>query len=187
MVLLDEQRLDLTPVDAYAVATGPGSFTGLRIGIATMQGLAFAASKPLIGVSGFDALAQLATGSVDRVTWQIATWVDAWRGEVFAARYEGGIQVEAPTVEAPRAILARINHPTLFVGDAVPIYKDVIARELGERAEFAEPAVPMLAGAVAQIAAKLVQAGHTPGPEAIRPLYVRRPDAELARNARTVG
>ena len=57
MTLLERSGIALPEIDAFAVATGPGSFTGLRIGIATMQGLAFAMEKPLIGVSGFDALA----------------------------------------------------------------------------------------------------------------------------------
>src|SRR4029453_5499682 len=74
MSLLGRAGVALSEIDAFAVAIGPGSFTGLRIGIATMQGLAFAAGKALVGVSGFDALARLA-GSGGRV----ATWVDAWR------------------------------------------------------------------------------------------------------------
>src|SRR5687768_12595620 len=57
MTLLETTGTTLPQIDAFAVATGPGSFTALRIGIATMQGLAFAMGKPLVGVSGFDALA----------------------------------------------------------------------------------------------------------------------------------
>src|SRR5688500_16230868 len=63
MMLLDAAGVQLQDIDIFAVATGPGSFTGLRIGIATMQGLAFAAGKPLIGVSAFDALARVASTS----------------------------------------------------------------------------------------------------------------------------
>src|SRR5688572_25296529 len=101
MTLLADARIPLKTIDVFAVATGPGSFTGLRIGIATMQGLAFAAGKPLIGVSGFDALARISGGS------RVATWVDAWRGEIYAALYEDGREVEPPTVEHPEALLAR--------------------------------------------------------------------------------
>ena len=181
MALLDKARIALHDVDLYAVATGPGSFTGLRIGIATMQGLAFAAGKPLIGVSGFDALARLAGGAPS-----VATWVDAWRGEVFAARYEGDVEVDAPTVEKPQTLLTRIPAPTLFIGDAVPIYADMITRACGDRALLAEPPAPALSGTIAQIATESARAGQRPGPEEIRPLYIRRPDAELARDARPV-
>ena len=195
MTLLADARLALRDVELYAVATGPGSFTGLRIGIATMQGLSFAAGKPLIGISGFDALARAVIvgrgAPTARDARSVATWVDAWRGEVFAARYEGDVEVDPPSVEKPdtvlaRIALARIAAPTLFVGDAVPIYGDVILRACGDRALFAEPAAPPLAGTIAQLATEQARAGHHPPPDDIRPLYIRRPDAERARDARPV-
>src|SRR5687768_4095576 len=95
--LLEHAGVELREVDAFAVATGPGSFTGLRIGIATMQGLAVAMGKPLIGVSAFDALATMAGESTPH-GGRIATWIDAWRGEVYAALYENGREIAAPTV-----------------------------------------------------------------------------------------
>ena len=181
MTLLADARIDLGDIDLYAVATGPGSFTGLRIGIATMQGLAFAAGKPLIGVSGFDALARTVQGAP-----AVATWVDAWRGEVFAARYEADVEVDPPSVEKPDAVLARITAPTVFVGDAIPIYAGVIRHACGDRALFAEPPAPPLAGTIARLATEQARAGHRPAPDDIRPLYIRRPDAERARDARPV-
>ena len=180
MSLLANAKLALTDIDLYAVTTGPGSFTGLRIGIATMQGLAFAAGKPLIGVSGFDALARLGRAPA------LAAWVDAWRGEVFASRYEHDVQVDTPTVEKPARLLARISAPTLFIGDAVPIYAEAIRASLGERALFAEPASPALAATNARIASEIARSGARSTPDEIRPLYIRRPDAELARDARPV-
>ena len=185
MTLLEEAELDLSAVDLYAVATGPGSFTGLRIGISTMQGLAFAAEKPLIGVSGFDALAR-AGGSDPQDAPHLATWVDAWRGEVFAARYAHHQEAEPPSVELPSALLRRISTPTLFIGDGAVVYADLIRSTLGDRARIAEPAAPPLAGTIAQLALEAAAAGRLPQPSDIRPLYVRRPDAELARDARPV-
>jgi tRNA threonylcarbamoyladenosine biosynthesis protein TsaB len=81
MILLQDAGLTVHEVDVFAVAVGPGSFTGLRVGIATMQGLAFAAGKPLIGISAFDALAAMATAA-DPESRRVAVWVDAWRGQM---------------------------------------------------------------------------------------------------------
>ena len=202
MTLLEGARIALRDVDLYAVATGPGSFTGLRIGIATMQGLAFAAEKPLIGVSGFDALAHIASRSAVKAFRQtgrnavkafrqtgapvVATWVDAWRGDVFAARYQHDAQIDPPTVEKPAALLARITEPTLFIGDAIPVYADLIRRTLGDSALLAEPPAPALAATIAHIATRTAETGAQRAPDDIRPLYIRRPDAELARDARPV-
>src|SRR5438552_10376824 len=74
-------------VDLFAVASGPGSFTGLRIGIATMQGLAMVTGRPVLGVSALEALAQLVSAAVGPGTL-IAPWIDAQRGEVFSALYQ---------------------------------------------------------------------------------------------------
>ena len=178
MELLRRHGLELKDVDVYAVATGPGSFTGLRIGIATMQGLAFAQDKPLIGISGLDALAWTAALACGDPTPRIATWVDAWRGEVYAALYENGAEIMPPIVTAPAHLLRHFAAPAVFVGDGAATYAGLIT-EAGGR--VADPAAPPIAGAVASLAAREAAAGRSPRPHAIRPLYVRRPDAELAR------
>jgi tRNA threonylcarbamoyladenosine biosynthesis protein TsaB len=178
--LLDRAGVTLSEIDAFAVATGPGSFTGLRIGIATMQGLAFAERKPLIGVSGFDALARIAGGDT-----RVATWVDAWRGEVFAASYEDGREVTAPVVGRPEVLLESMRgRPTLFIGDGAAGHRDIIRRTMGELARIADPAALPLAGTIAILAGEQATQGEHP-PHAIRPLYVRRTDAELAQDARS--
>jgi tRNA threonylcarbamoyladenosine biosynthesis protein TsaB len=190
IALLDRAGIALSEVDAFAVATGPGSFTGLRIGIATMQGLAFAEGKPLVGVSGFDALARIAGGEP-----LVATWVDAWRGEVFAALYEDGRQVQTPVVARPEVLLEslregrlRPGRPTLFIGDGALIHWQTIRGTLGDAARLADPPTPPLAGAIALLGegAAAGEAAHGDhSPHAIRPLYVRRTDAELAQDTRS--
>jgi tRNA threonylcarbamoyladenosine biosynthesis protein TsaB len=185
MTLLEGARISLSEIDVFAVATGPGSFTGLRVGIATMQGLAFAAAKPLIGVSAFEALVRRTDGGL------VATWIDAWRGEVYAALYDNAREVEAPSVEHPGAILTRLAasgaaREYTFIGEGSGIYKDMIVAAMRNHARVAEPVAPLLAGTMALLATDTARAGHLPPPHAIRPLYVRRPDALLARNARPV-
>src|SRR5678815_2551548 len=101
--ILDLSAIALDEIDAFAVATGPGSFTGLRIGIATMQGLAFGQRKPLIGISGLTALRAVASPAF--LGSRIATWVDAWRGDVYGALFEDGGQVGEPVVARPADLL----------------------------------------------------------------------------------
>ncbi|MBI4264309.1 MAG: hypothetical protein HY657_08030 [Acidobacteria bacterium] len=124
---------------------------------------------------------------------RIATWIDAWRGEVYSALYESGREVEPPTVARPEALLARLvrpepgrraGHPTMFIGDGAAAYRDLILSMLGADARMADPAAPLLAGTIARLATDAARAGHRPPPHAIRPLYVRRPDAERDRAAR---
>jgi len=185
MTLLEHSGVALGAIDVFAVATGPGSFTGLRIGIATMQGLAFAGGKPLIGVSGLDALARVADRQA--AGRQIATWVDAWRGEVYAALYMNGVETDSPVVAKPEAILDRlVNQPTLFIGDGARAYQEKVLQHLGRHA-LAENPAPLLAGTIATIASDIASKGAYAPPHAIRPMYVRRTDAELARDARTAG
>jgi tRNA threonylcarbamoyladenosine biosynthesis protein TsaB len=182
--LLARAQLRLDEVDVFAVATGPGSFTGLRIGIATMQGLAFASAKPLIGVSGLDALATIAQETSDgREPRRTATWVDAWRGEVYAALYEGVREIEPVSVEPPERVLARLQDGACFIGDGVALHRALIEQRLGHLARVAPISAPPLAGAIARLAYAAARAGARPAADAIRPLYVRRPDAEIARDA----
>jgi len=84
--LADANQLALSDVDLFAVAAGPGSFTGLRIGIATVQGLAVVTRRPVAGISALDALAQIASRDVTAGAL-VAAWMDAHRREVFAALY----------------------------------------------------------------------------------------------------
>jgi tRNA threonylcarbamoyladenosine biosynthesis protein TsaB len=194
--ILDLSALPLEEIDAFAVATGPGSFTGLRIGIATMQGLAFGLNKPLIGISGLTALRAVASPAF--LGSRIATWVDAWRGDVYAALFEDGRQVGEPVVAKPSELLDDLAPPpspqggfgepgrhfandVLFIGDGAETYKDLIVSRLGHAARLADPTVPLLAAVIAMLATIEYKNGHRPPPHAIRPVYVRRSDAELGR------
>jgi len=155
-----------------------------------MQGLAFAEEKPLIGISGLTALRAIASPAF--LGSRIATWVDAWRGDVYAALYEDGRAIGEPVVAKPADLLEELSrgrqmpspNDILFIGDGAQTYREVILERLGHAARIAEPVSPHLAGVVAILATIEYKNGHRPAPHAIRPLYVRRTDAEVARERR---
>lgn len=175
-VLLEQEGIVLSAIDVYSVSIGPGSFTGLRVGIATMQGLAFAAGKPLVGISAFDALNAVAEAHGHGA--RVSTWISAWRGEVYAGLYEDGREVDPPSVGRPDELLARLSgRPTVFVGDGAETYAAAIRAAFGAEATIVDPVAPLLAGVIAQRATDAARAGQLPPPHAIRPLYVSRPGA----------
>ena len=205
MRVLERAGAPLCDVDVFAVAAGPGSFTGLRIGIATMQGLALVHGKPLIGVSALEALAasarspsSVAASSPQRAERCIGVWMDAQRGEVFSALYRGDAEIDPPAVDDPERVLRRwrqlFDHPegpcqqqggrgvqagSLFIGDGAALYSSGITSVFPDALVL--PA-PSLAGTIAAIAACRAREGRAPAAGEIRPLYIRRPDAELARD-----
>ncbi len=181
----------LSTVDLYAVASGPGSFTGLRIGIATMQGLAFVHGRRIVGVPALDALAHAASRDLPDGAL-IAAWMDAHRRDVFAALYRvtGGpafsrarlAEVEGPTVGGPAATLGRwgamaAGMPTVFIGDGAAMYAGDIARDAPAARVMG---LPLLGGIIGRLA--VARAAEALDPSGVRPLYVRRPDAEIARD-----
>jgi tRNA threonylcarbamoyladenosine biosynthesis protein TsaB len=181
----------LPDVDLFGVASGPGSFTGLRIGIASAQGLAFVGHRRILGVSALEALAHARSLDISPGT-VVAAWMDAHRREVFAAVYrvtraapfsaDRLEEVEGPTVGDPASTLARWTarfgvRPTLFVGDGATLYEDVIRRAAGGARVVDHP---LLAGTIGRLT--VVRAAEARDPADVRPLYVRRPDAEIARD-----
>ena len=199
--LLERHRWRLEDIDLYGVAAGPGSFTGLRIGIATVQGLAMVHGRAVVGVSALDALVRAAfdgvlAGTKDQRGPLVAAWLDAHRGEVFSSLHmmsatQAGLvmsRVEGPSVETPDSLLERWRreHPDgslLFVGNGALRYRDRIDQLMPSHATVVR-AVPPTAPAVASLALRAARDGEAGLPHAVRPLYVRRPDAELAREER---
>lgn len=186
--VVEEAGLTLAEIDVLAVAVGPGSFTGLRIGIATIQGLAFVLGRPVVPISALEALA--AAASEDAVEGTvIAAWMDAHRREVFSAVYRVAaahagrpstlVEIDGPAVQDPESVVQRWSAmgvtPAIVIGDGAIMH----AAHLGADVEVIAP--PPLAPVMARLAGPRVEVGAGIGPAAIQPLYVRRPDAELAR------
>jgi tRNA threonylcarbamoyladenosine biosynthesis protein TsaB len=180
MRALDAASLAIGAIDLLAVAAGPGSFTGLRVGIAAMQGVAMSTGRRIVPVSALDALALAGAGGHA----PIAAWIDAQRGEVFAALYDPtGVQpIIEPSARSPDRTLDAWDHVASgsirFIGDGAMRYADIIRDRLGGGPEIL-PAPP-LAGIIGRVAAGSPERAVLP--HAIVPIYIRKPDAEIARD-----
>jgi tRNA threonylcarbamoyladenosine biosynthesis protein TsaB len=165
-------------VGRIGVGLGPGSFTGLRIGIATARALAQGVGVPIAGVGSLAALARGALGA--NGTRCVLAVIDARRGEAFAALHAvTGEEAWPPFVAAPDELverLAELGQPPLAVGDGSVRFRAEL--------EAAGAEVPP-DGALHRLAARhvawLAAEAEPTGPDAIEPIYLRRPDAELWR------
>ncbi len=128
--LLKELHLQVQDMDLFACAQGPGSFTGLRIGIAAVQGLARSVNKPSAGVSTLEAMAY----SVSRLTNDcVCPVLDARRSQVYYALYKGSAELIAPSLESIDNVLAQLaclGKRTIFIGDAVSLHQNKIQQSL---------------------------------------------------------
>ena len=133
---LNAAGTELKELDAVAAVTGPGSFTGVRIGVATAKGLAHGAGLPCIPVDALEALA-VSAGDFDGIVCPIQ---DARAGQVYGAafRKEERLTGDAPMkLEEYLAAAGALGERFLFIGDGVPVHREAISRVMGDRAEFA--------------------------------------------------
>jgi len=177
-------RLDLTPsdIDVFAVSSGPGSFTGIRIGVATVKSLGQALNKPVVGVSGLDGLAF----NLVHFNGIICPLMDARNGQVYACLYRSN-EIEIDRLKEYMAIrvvdLARLiresGEAVMFCGDGVLMNKDLLTDELGGRAKFAQP--PFMfqrASSIAFLALKKAKLNDVLNYNGLQPFYLRKSQAE---------
>lgn len=179
-ILLEQAGWNLENLEGLALAIGPGSFTGLRVGLATMKGFAQAQNLPLVGVSSLLALA--CNGSAG--DQPVLACLDAHRGEVYAAAYlkmENVLEEQSIKPDLLCKPLKKIG-PCWLIGDGVVRYRQIFEDQLGEAARFA-PELLMRPEAkwVAWLAAPDLRRGEGRNWQGLVPNYLRPSDAECKK------
>ncbi len=178
--LLADTGTRLADLDAIGVVVGPGAFTGLRVGVATVKGLALAIEKPVVGVSSLQALALQVPGTL----LPICALLDARKQEVYAGlyRWQGGLPLplDREVVLPPDQLLAELAGDALFIGDGAVAYRTLIVRRMGQRAHFAPwPCHTLRASSCGPLVQAALAAGEANTAATVAPVYVRRSEAEI--------
>jgi tRNA threonylcarbamoyladenosine biosynthesis protein TsaB len=172
--LLARQRVSLSEIELFAGASGPGSFTGVRVGLSAIKGFAEVCGKRVVSVSNLEVLAQFGESNA-RVTV-----IDARRGEVYAALYDSAGQQIVPEIVTPfQKFLTLLPERELeWISQDFAPFLPALAGTRFERDRIT-PAPRAMAGAIATLAIRRAAAGMSQDPASIEANYVRRSDAEL--------
>lgn len=181
--LLKNSEITWGEIYGLAVTVGPGSFTGLRIGLATVQGLTQVLHKPVVGIVSLDALVQNLAG----VPGLLCPILDARKNEVYTALYRSEenrmIQLSPYRAVNPEVLMKELlssEERVTFLGDAVPVFRNLISDSLKERASFAPLTRNLLrAGEVAGLGLKRFHQGQEINSFEIKPFYLRPSEAEV--------
>ncbi len=188
--LMETTGLTVNDIDAFSASIGPGSFTGLRIGVTTIKAMAFAAEKPVISVHTLDALAY----NLPFAENLICPMIDARNNQVFTAIYRFiGDKLERLTdymgipVTELADILRKMEGDTVFLGDACNMHRDYFVSELGNRVKIAPPGTALAkASSVAILAGKAYSEGKLERCYDMVPFYLRKSQAERERENQKV-
>ncbi len=175
--MLQETGISFPEIDAYACGVGPGSFTGVRIGVATAKGFAQSWNKPVVPMSSLQLLAE---NICDFEGLRVSA-IYARADELFCAAYDcQGQEVLAPQVMTYEELLAFLNDKTCrLVGDGAQKYREQIIEKLGDRVSFALGRRSVISGgAAAELGYRLACAGEMLPCEKMEPVYLRVSQAE---------
>ena len=187
--ILKSCELTIRDIDIFAAANGPGSFTGLRIGVSAVKGFAHAMNKPVVGVSTLEGLAY----NLPYCKYRVYPIMDARCSQVYNAVYEWG-DYDLAEIISPRALsleelcgeIVSIGKKVVFLGDASLVYKEALQNVLGELCIFT-PSNQLMqkASSIAHAVYKKVNKGETLLYSEFLPKYLRKPQAEREREMKS--
>jgi tRNA threonylcarbamoyladenosine biosynthesis protein TsaB len=182
--VLSEGEISLEAVEGFAITIGPGSFTSLRIGLATVKGLAFGTGRPVAPVSTLEAMALGPALAADREL-AVVPMLDARKGEVYAAAYtrqgEGLVRRLEEGVYAPAELAQALAGPCRLVGEGAALLGEELLALCGPEVELAAGASEPLAEAVGRLGARRLACGEGLDAAELVPRYLRRAQAEVVR------
>ncbi len=175
--ILSDSETDISKIDLFAATKGPGSFTGLRIGAATVNGLAHALNKPAVGISTLEALAY----NLPECSHTVVPMMDARRNHVYTAAYstKGGISCIMPehdaSIEEVAEFCRTMDSTVIFTGDGIYLHREYLKEQLGDKAYFAPAqAANQSAASTAVLAAERYNGENS----YVLPMYLKKSQAE---------
>ncbi len=179
--VLKGASVSIEDLEGWAISLGPGSFTGLRIGVSTMKGLAFATRRPVAGIATLDVVAF----NVSPTPHLICPMLDARKGEVYTAfyRYDNAFllkRLSAYQVFSPKDLRQKISEKTIFLGSGVKTYRSYLEDSLKGLALFVPDPLNSPHGAtVARLGIERIQKNQVVDLSTFTPIYVRASEAEI--------
>jgi tRNA threonylcarbamoyladenosine biosynthesis protein TsaB len=185
-MVVHQAGIGLADIDGFIAAKGPGSFTGLRIGISVIKGLAFAVSKPCAGVSSLDGIAHRFTQASEPV----CVMMDAKRSEVYSAvyRFHQGklVQKSDEMVCSPEHAVGLAGPSALFVGSGSKAYQSMILDLTGDEAWFSNASMDNVSAAALVGASMNPRSLFESDDHCLVPTYLRKSDAEIHFSQKSV-
>jgi tRNA threonylcarbamoyladenosine biosynthesis protein TsaB len=181
---LNVSDMSANDLDAFAVTIGPGTFTGLRIGLSTVQGMAAATSKPVAGITSLDALAAQAAPTSYGSGSLVCAMLDARRQEVYCGLYrstgQAVVPVSEPRVGSPETLVDEIEEPCFLVGSGALLYQQALREKLADCFVLAPHSAHTIRGeTIGRLALKTLESHTVPVNRVLQPLYLRKSDAEI--------
>ena len=179
--VLSESATELEALDGFAITTGPGSFTGLRVGISLIKGFVLSLEKPFVGISTLEALAATVSPDAPGV---ICPVLDARKKELYTAlfKYEKGrlVRLTEDAVCSPEELCRTISQPTLFLGNGLEPYKNYLQDHLGERMVSGDEFIQCCpAAGAARLATQRFLKEKSFDLNTLQINYIRKPEAEI--------